>query len=231
MDSPPKHSPVLGAQPVKSILKKAAPSFSNVEKTPSLKWDEENLTITEAQKDSTMKIDEPKTPFVYYDHVQDKVLDSNLDDFVLDKPKKKQAALAHTPPVPSYMPGLNDEDEEDEDEDEDEDEADDSYEDDNEEFEEDTPYHGQPNDPDEWQDSDEEEVERKKAGKKHDKFAKMRAEHYKMREALKLGHKLAEQDLQSLDSPRDSSAPPPPVPRLPASVKPKGGDDDLDMDF
>ncbi|KAG0267960.1 hypothetical protein DFQ27_007831 [Actinomortierella ambigua] len=230
MDSPPKHSPVLGAQPVKGILKKPAASFANVEKTPSLKWDEENLTITEAQKDSTMKIDEPKTPFVYYDHAQDKVLDSNMEDFVLDKPKKKQAALAHTPPVPSYMPGLNDD--EDEDEDENGDEDNESYEDDSDEFEEDIPQEqGQPNDPDEWQDSDEEEVEQRKAVKKHDKFAKMRAEHYKMRDALRLGHKLAEQDLQSPDSPRDSSAPVPPVPGLPSSIKPKGGDDDLDMDI
>ena len=40
-----------------------------------LKWDEESLMITEAQKDSTMKIDEPKTPFVYYDHENDRVMD------------------------------------------------------------------------------------------------------------------------------------------------------------
>ncbi|KAJ9056390.1 hypothetical protein DSO57_1033480 [Entomophthora muscae] len=29
-----------------------------------LKWDEDNLTLNESQKDSTMKIDEPKTPYV-----------------------------------------------------------------------------------------------------------------------------------------------------------------------
>ena len=40
-----------------------------------LKWDEENLIITEAQKDSTMKIDEPKTPYVHYDHELDKIID------------------------------------------------------------------------------------------------------------------------------------------------------------
>jgi hypothetical protein len=42
---------------------------------PRLKWDEENLTITEAQKDSTMKINEPKTPYVHYDHDLDRVID------------------------------------------------------------------------------------------------------------------------------------------------------------
>lgn len=36
------------------------------------------MTITEAQKDSTMKIDEPKTPYVHYDHELDRVID--LDD-------------------------------------------------------------------------------------------------------------------------------------------------------
>ena len=32
----------------------------------SLQWDEENLALTEAQKDSHMKITEPKTPYVRY---------------------------------------------------------------------------------------------------------------------------------------------------------------------
>lgn len=45
--------------------------------TNRLRWDEENLIITEAQKDSTMKIDEPKTPFVHYDHELDRVLDAD----------------------------------------------------------------------------------------------------------------------------------------------------------
>ncbi|KAJ1649076.1 hypothetical protein IWQ61_009719 [Dispira simplex] len=41
----------------------------------SLKWDEESLLLTEAQKDSKMKIDEPKTPFVH----------SNPADFLEDE--------------------------------------------------------------------------------------------------------------------------------------------------
>lgn len=45
--------------------------------TNRLKWDEESLIITEAQKDSTMKIDEPKTPFIHYDHELDRVLDAD----------------------------------------------------------------------------------------------------------------------------------------------------------
>ena len=48
----------------------------------------------------------------------------------------------------------------------------------------------------------------------HDKFAKLRAEHYKMREALKLGHELAEEELSALDSPKPSGSPVPPLPQF-----------------
>ncbi|KAG0315483.1 hypothetical protein BGZ97_008187 [Linnemannia gamsii] len=135
-----------------------------------LKWDEENLIITEAQKDSTMKIDEPKTPFVHYDHELDRVLDAD-EVFRLNGPRKKQAALAHTPPVPSYFKGLPDEDEDDDEDDDDR----------------------EPNDePEEWQSSDEDEQENKTDD--HDKFARLRAQHYNMREAVKLGHALSQDD-------------------------------------
>ena len=56
---------------------------------------------------------------------------------MLDGPKKKRAALAHTPPVPSYMKGLADEDEDEDDEDDDDDDRE--------------------RDPDEWQDSEDEQ--------------------------------------------------------------------------
>ena len=39
----------------------------------SLQWDEENLALTEAQKDSHMKITEPKTPYVRYNAETDTV--------------------------------------------------------------------------------------------------------------------------------------------------------------
>ncbi|KAG0197585.1 hypothetical protein BGX28_008965 [Mortierella sp. GBA30] len=156
-----------------------------------LKWDEENLTITEAQKDSTMKIDEPKTPFVRYDHDLDKVIDMD-ESFSLDDGKKKNVALGHTPIVTSLTQGsqeeFDDDDEEEEEEDEDQ--------------------------PDEWEDSedDEETDEHTHTKIDHDKFAKMRAEHYKMKEALQLGHELAEEELSALDSPRPSDTPVPPLP-------------------
>jgi protein phosphatase inhibitor 2 len=39
----------------------------------SLQWDEENLALTEIQKDSLMKITEPKTPYVRYNAETDQV--------------------------------------------------------------------------------------------------------------------------------------------------------------
>ncbi|OCH95905.1 hypothetical protein OBBRIDRAFT_787751 [Obba rivulosa] len=55
----------------KGILKNAPPTTSNPQH--SLQWDEENLALTEAQKDSHMKITEPKTPYVRYNAETDVV--------------------------------------------------------------------------------------------------------------------------------------------------------------
>lgn len=49
-----------------------------------LRWDEANLELTEAQKDSTMKISEPKTPYVRYNSETDQVL--NMDGKKLASP-------------------------------------------------------------------------------------------------------------------------------------------------
>mgnify|MGYP002385558698 CR=1 FL=1 len=38
-----------------------------------IQWDEANLMLTESEKGGRMKIDEPKTPYVYYDHDEDNV--------------------------------------------------------------------------------------------------------------------------------------------------------------
>lgn len=71
-----------------------------------------------------------------------------IEVFRLNGPRKAQAALTHTPPVPSYFKGLPNEDEDDE---EDDDER-------------------EPNDePEEWQSSDEEDEKESenKAGKQY----------------------------------------------------------------
>ncbi|KAF9283576.1 hypothetical protein BGZ68_005263 [Mortierella alpina] len=182
--APVRHSPILSAQPVKGILKRPASQYGQDERTPRLKWDEENLIITEAQKDSTMKIDEPKTPYVHYDHELDKIIDMD------DEGKAKHGSLARTQPVSSNVEGSVGEDDNE------------SEEDDEEGL-------------DEWEDSDEDEDAEEEAPHKkidHDKFAKMRAEHYKMKEALQLGHELAEEELSALDSPDPNDMPVPPLP-------------------
>ncbi|KAH6638736.1 hypothetical protein C7974DRAFT_409750 [Boeremia exigua] len=68
------------------------------ENSPQLKWDEANLYLNEQNRDSTMKIDEPKTPYAkQYDPAEDEdeieMLDAselNVDE--LDaKPRRKKA--------------------------------------------------------------------------------------------------------------------------------------------
>ncbi|CCM00428.1 uncharacterized protein FIBRA_02460 [Fibroporia radiculosa] len=63
--SPSPHQPPMSrsnSKP-KGILKNAPPAHPT---SQHLQWDEENLALTEAQKDSQMKITEPKTPYVRY---------------------------------------------------------------------------------------------------------------------------------------------------------------------
>ncbi|KIJ69798.1 hypothetical protein HYDPIDRAFT_77607 [Hydnomerulius pinastri MD-312] len=55
----------------KGILKNAAPQPSPQQQ--HLQWDEESLALTEMQKDSLMKITEPKTPYVRYNAETDEV--------------------------------------------------------------------------------------------------------------------------------------------------------------
>ncbi|GHJ88469.1 hypothetical protein NliqN6_4871 [Naganishia liquefaciens] len=53
-----------------------------------LHWDENNIALTEIERDSVMKIDEPKTPFVHSDPGKD-VLDID-DDFSLSSPSARR---------------------------------------------------------------------------------------------------------------------------------------------
>lgn len=59
-----------------------------------LKWDEANLYLTEQEKNSTMKIDEPKTPFAkHYDPAEDadelRMLDAQ--DLMVDELDQRKA--------------------------------------------------------------------------------------------------------------------------------------------
>ena len=58
----------------------SAPSGSPSEENPRLKWDEANLYLTEQEKSSTMKINEPKTPYAKrYDPTEDEEEVHQLD--------------------------------------------------------------------------------------------------------------------------------------------------------
>ncbi|KAI0043152.1 hypothetical protein FA95DRAFT_1546767 [Auriscalpium vulgare] len=83
-----------GSNPVrpKGILKNG--SSSGAPQASSLQWDEENLALTEAQKDSQMKITEPKTPYVRYN--------AETDEVEGDIPTLH---LSSTPPTTSPPPG------------------------------------------------------------------------------------------------------------------------------
>ncbi|KAI8137638.1 hypothetical protein BJV82DRAFT_336530 [Fennellomyces sp. T-0311] len=59
-------------KPIKGILKRPSTSAGDGSES-RLKWDEANLEMNEGQKDATMKIDEPKTPYIRYDPETDQM--------------------------------------------------------------------------------------------------------------------------------------------------------------
>ncbi|KAK7696290.1 hypothetical protein QCA50_000944 [Cerrena zonata] len=94
---PGPHQPLMSranSKP-KGILKNAPapaaapPPSSNPQ---HLQWDEENLALTEAQKDSQMKITEPKTPYVRYN--------AETDTFEGDIPNLDLNGQIASPPSP-----------------------------------------------------------------------------------------------------------------------------------
>ncbi|KAF8307235.1 hypothetical protein DL93DRAFT_143822 [Clavulina sp. PMI_390] len=78
----PLHSPPTSPQRPKGILKNSSQNNVN---GPRLTWDEENLAATEIDKDSLMKIDEPKTPFVHHNAELDDDNEGDIPAFDLDQ--------------------------------------------------------------------------------------------------------------------------------------------------
>lgn len=65
-----------------------------------LQWDEANLYLTEQEKSSTMKINEPKTPYAkHYDPAEDEeeIRTLDADDIVVDELDKVQGSSTHSP--------------------------------------------------------------------------------------------------------------------------------------
>lgn len=73
------------------------------EENPRLKWDEVNLWHTEQQRGNTMKIDEPKTPYVsQYDPTEDDEEMATLDakDLVVDELDKAKSGPSRSRDIP-----------------------------------------------------------------------------------------------------------------------------------
>ncbi|GAA6033749.1 hypothetical protein JCM8097_004412 [Rhodosporidiobolus ruineniae] len=69
----PSHS---SSRPAKSILKRRTTNDTGTATPPTqLAWDEANLSLNDLNRDSTMKITEPKTPYVRYNPETDEVMD------------------------------------------------------------------------------------------------------------------------------------------------------------
>ncbi|KAJ2710983.1 hypothetical protein H4R19_003473 [Coemansia spiralis] len=72
----------LGLAKPKSILKKAHENDVPANGT-RLRWDEDNLKITEAQKDAKMKVDEPPTPYIRYNPDDEADWQEEMEDLKL----------------------------------------------------------------------------------------------------------------------------------------------------
>ncbi|KAF7981708.1 hypothetical protein HWV62_32288 [Athelia sp. TMB] len=100
-DTEPENLPPLrrsSSQPKpKGILKNAPPTSPGYQ---HLQWDEANLALTEIQKDSLMKITEPKTPYVRYnaetDEVEGDIPGLDLGGFHASPPGGTTSALDDT---------------------------------------------------------------------------------------------------------------------------------------
>ncbi|KAJ2666428.1 hypothetical protein IW148_000914 [Coemansia sp. RSA 1199] len=77
----------------KGILKKTADAPSN---NVHLRWDEEKLRITEAEKSATMKIDEPRTPYIRYNPENDVDLDE-MEELKLASDISRSSSVASSP--------------------------------------------------------------------------------------------------------------------------------------
>ncbi|PPQ75908.1 hypothetical protein CVT26_000173 [Gymnopilus dilepis] len=70
----------------KGILKNAPQTAPSTNGQHTLQWDEENLALTEINKDSLMKITEPKTPYVRYNAETDTV-EGDIPNLDLNYPR------------------------------------------------------------------------------------------------------------------------------------------------
>ncbi|KAJ1985996.1 hypothetical protein GGI04_006226, partial [Coemansia thaxteri] len=78
----------------KSILKRPS---DTPEKGAHLRWDEDNIRITEAQKDAKMKVDEPPTPYIRYNPELDADLQEMEDLKLASDMSSRSSSVASSP--------------------------------------------------------------------------------------------------------------------------------------
>ncbi|KAJ1900957.1 hypothetical protein LPJ66_001123 [Kickxella alabastrina] len=78
----------------KGILKKPSDS---PERGTHLRWDEENIRITEEQKDAKMKVDEPKTPYIRYNPELDADLQEMEDLKLASEISSRSSSVVSSP--------------------------------------------------------------------------------------------------------------------------------------
>jgi len=82
-DQDPPRLPRSGSLPKPKGILKNTPQTPGTQ-SHSLQWDEENLSLTEIQKDSLMKITEPKTPYVRYNAETDEIIEGDIPALELE---------------------------------------------------------------------------------------------------------------------------------------------------
>ncbi|KAJ2057999.1 hypothetical protein GGI17_005320 [Coemansia sp. S146] len=87
-------TPYSDAAMPKGILKRPS---DTLEKTAHLRWDEDNLRVTEAQKDAKMKVDEPPTPYIRYNPDLDADIQEMEDLKLASDMSSRSSSVASSP--------------------------------------------------------------------------------------------------------------------------------------
>jgi len=156
METPPK---------TKGILKHGNSSESIEKNLPTkIRWDEDNIMMTEADRGKTMKITEPKTPFIRYNIEKDEVYGHTA---AVEPVELTMALEAEKQEMPDFSLGGSEE-----------------FEDDNE----------VQNDDDDWDDDDEEETEEERKKREEFKKKRAEHYNMKEALALIHSHKFDDED-------------------------------------
>ncbi|KAJ1909318.1 hypothetical protein LPJ71_003568 [Coemansia sp. S17] len=87
-------TPYSEAAMPKSILKRPS---DTAERNAHLRWDEDNLRVTEAQKDAKMKVDEPPTPYIRYNPDLDADIQEMEDLKLASDMSSRSSSVASSP--------------------------------------------------------------------------------------------------------------------------------------